>query len=153
MSAHIPPSFYKYRASIVFALAGILIALAPLPSSITTPTERHFRVEARSFEYNPAVLRANPGDRVTIELIPMDVVHGIYIDGYNLEFHADPGQTGELTFIANRPGTFRFRCSVTCGALHPFMIGKLQVGPNSLLWRGAGLATLAALAGAWRLRR
>src|SRR3972149_11967190 len=147
MSAHIPPSFYKYRASIVFALAGILIALAPLPSPITTPTERHFRVEARSFEYNPAVLRANPGDRVTIELVPMDVVHGIYIDGYNLEMHTDPGQTEKLTFITDRPGTFRFRCSVTCGALHPFMIGKLDVGPNWLLWRGVGLGVGGGVAG------
>ena len=153
MSPHTLPSLNKYRAWIVFALAGILIALAPLPSPITTPTERHFRVEARSFEYNPAVLRANPGDRVTIELVPMDVVHGIHIDGYDLELHADPGQTEKLTFIADRRGAFRFRCSVTCGALHPFMLGKLLVGPNSLLWRGAGLATLAALAGAWRLRR
>lgn len=153
MSPHILPHLNKYRAWIVLALTGLLIALAPLPSRITTPTERHFRVEARSFEYHPAVLRANLGDRVTIELFPMDVVHGIYIDGYDLELHADPGQTEELIFIADRPGTFRFRCSVTCGALHPFMIGKLQVGPNSLLWRGAGLATLAALAGAWKLRR
>jgi cytochrome c oxidase subunit 2 len=110
-------------------------------------------VEARSFEYTPAVLRVNPGDRVTIELVPMDVVHGIFIDGYSLELHADPGQTSKLTFIADRPGTFRFRCSVTCGALHPFMIGKLQVGPNSLFWRGAGLAILVAIAGVWRLRR
>src|SRR3990170_6715319 len=151
MSHRILPSLKEYRAWIVLALTGLFIALVPLPSRITAPTERHLRVEASSFEYQPAVLRANPGDRVTIELVPMDVVHGIYIDGYNLEMHTDPGQTEKLTFITDRPGTFRFRCSVTCGALHPFMIGKLQVGANSLLWRGAGLATLAALAGAWRL--
>jgi plastocyanin len=153
MSYRFFSSLNKYRAWIVLALTGLLIALVPLPSPITAPTERLFRVEASSFEYSPAVLRANLGDRVTIQLVPMDVVHGIYIDGYDLELHADPGQTAELTFIADRQGTFRFRCSVTCGALHPFMIGKLQVGPNSLLWRGAGLATLAALVGAWKLRR
>lgn len=152
MRNHLLPFLKKNRAWFVLALVGLLVALAPLPLSLTPPIQRHFRVEARSFEYTPAVLRVNPGDRVTIELVPMDVVHGIYIDGYDLELHADPGQTGELTFIADHPGTFRFRCSVTCGALHPFMIGKLQVGPNSLLWRGAGLAILVAIAGAWRLR-
>jgi hypothetical protein len=47
-----------------------------------------------------------------------------------------------LTFVADRPGTFRLRCSVTCGAMHPFMIGKLQVGNNNLLLRGSGLALL-----------
>jgi hypothetical protein len=42
---------------------------------------------------------------------------------------------------------------VTCGNLHPFMIGKLQVGQNSLLWRGAALAALVLIAGLWRASR
>jgi hypothetical protein len=33
------------------------------------------------------------------------------------------------------------------------MIGKIQVGPNPLLWRGIGLAFLALLAGVWSIRR
>ncbi|MEW5828362.1 MAG: hypothetical protein AB1846_05675, partial [Chloroflexota bacterium] len=74
-----------------------------------------------------------------------DVVHGLYVDGYGLDLTADPGRPATLTFTANRPGTFRLRCSVTCGALHPFMTGKLQVGPNLLLWRGLGLAFLALI--------
>jgi heme/copper-type cytochrome/quinol oxidase subunit 2 len=57
----------------------------------------------------------------------------------------DPGQTASLTFVADQPGTFRLRCSVTCGALHPFMIGKLNVGPNELLARGIVLSVLAVL--------
>ena len=72
---------------------------------------------------------------MTIELAATDVVHGIYIDGYGLSLEADPGKTERMIFTADRPGSFRFRCSVTCGSLHPFMIGKLQVGENSLLWR------------------
>jgi heme/copper-type cytochrome/quinol oxidase subunit 2 len=92
-------------------------------------------------------------DRVTIQLVSTDVVHGIYIDGYGLEITADPGQTESLTFLADRPGTFRYRCSVTCGALHPFMIGKIQVGPNLFLWRGIGLAFLALIAAVWSFRR
>jgi hypothetical protein len=47
-------------------------------------------------------------------------------------------------------GTFRFRCSVTCGPLHPLMIGKIQVGDNALLWRAGGLAVLAVAAILWR---
>jgi nitrous-oxide reductase len=84
---------------------------------------------------------------VTLEVVSTDVVHGIYIDDYGLETSADPGQTARLSFIADRAGSFRFRCSVTCGALHPFMIGKLKVGSNTLLWRGIGLAFLAVIAG------
>lgn len=132
-----------------FALAAISLALAPLPTITAQPAERYFRIEASSFEYYPSTIRVNPGDRVTIELISTDVVHGIYLDGYGLEVSADPGQTASLSFVADRPGTFRFRCSVTCGALHPFMIGKLRVGPNTLLWKSLGFAVLAAFAGMW----
>jgi plastocyanin len=136
-----------------FAALGLAIWLVPLPLLSAPPGNHTFRIEAESYEYNPAVLRVNPMDRVTIELVSKDVVHGIYIDGYGLEVVADPGQPASLSFLASRPGTFRFRCSVTCGALHPFMIGKIQVGPNMLLWRAIGLAALAILAGAWSFRR
>ena len=102
--------------------------------------DRHFRIEASSFQYTPEAIHVNPGDHVTIDLVSTDVVHGLYIDGYDLNVTADPGQTATLSFVADRAGSFRFRCSVTCGALHPFMIGKLNVGSNDLLWRAIGLA-------------
>jgi plastocyanin len=126
-----------------FGAAALLVAIAPLPHSAAAPAERLFRVEAGDFAYTPAVLQVNPGDKVTVELVSTDVVHGVYVDGYDVSITADPGQPAALTFTADRPGTFRLRCSVTCGALHPFMIGKLQVGSNLLLWRGIGLAFLA----------
>ena len=137
----------------VIIIAGLLVAFTPLPIPRDEPTNRIFHVDASSFAFSPAELKVNPGDQVTIELTSSDVVHGLYLDGYNMQISADPGQTTELTFIADQAGSFRFRCSVTCGDLHPFMIGKLKVGPNLLLWRAAGLAVLAALAGVWRYRQ
>jgi heme/copper-type cytochrome/quinol oxidase subunit 2 len=85
----------------------------------------------------------NPGDTVTLQLVSTDVVHGLYVDGYDVSVEADPGQTATLTFVADRSGSFRFRCNVTCGAMHPFMIGKLTVGTNHWLFRSIGLAALA----------
>ncbi len=79
------------------------------------------------------------------------MVHGLEIDGYGVGMTADPGQPATMTFVADRSGSFRMRCSVTCGGMHPFMIGKLQVGQNQWLWRGAGLAMLAVVAGAWKI--
>lgn len=133
---------------LLVAAAALAIALAPLPWRASRPADRAYRIEAGDFAYHPAVLHANPGDRVTLQLVSRDVVHGLHLDGYGVEIQADPGQSASLTFVADKAGTFRFRCSVTCGALHPFMIGKLQVGPPLLLWRAAGLALLAAAAGA-----
>lgn len=128
-------------------MAGLVIAFFPLRFHFSEPQEREFRIYASQYTYSPAKLSANPGDTVTIELVSKDVVHGLYIDGYGVSVTADPGQTARLTFTADRPGAFRLRCNVTCGALHPFMIGKLQVGTNDLLWRAIGLSILTALAG------
>lgn len=136
---------------VAIALAGLAIALAPAPSRPASPTDRYIRVEASRFEFAPANIAVNPGDRLTLELIAADVVHGLYLDGYGLDLTAEPGQPARLTFVADRAGAFRFRCSITCGPLHPFMIGRLSVGQNWLFWRAAGMAAL--LMGAYAHRR
>jgi heme/copper-type cytochrome/quinol oxidase subunit 2 len=126
-------------------MTGLVVAFAPLPVPVIAPQEKTFRIEARQFAYSPSELEVNPGDTITIQLVSVDVVHGLYIDGYDLSVEADPGQTATLTFTADKPGSFRFRCNVTCGAMHPFMIGKLTVGTNDWLLRSAGLAVIAVL--------
>ncbi len=141
---------------IVIGLLAVAIVVVPNPIAVAAsagPAERHFRIEANSFQYTPEAIQVSPGDHVTIDLVPTDVVHGLYLDGYDLNVTADPGQTATLSFVADRAGSFRFRCSVTCGALHPFMIGKLNVGSNDLLWRAIGLGLLALVAGLWAVRR
>ncbi len=138
---------------IVIGLLVLLIVFLPDPIALAAPTEQHFRIEASQFQYMPESIQVHPGDHVTIDLVSTDVVHGLYIDGYDLNVTADPGQTATLSFVADRSGSFRFRCSVTCGALHPFLIGQLNVGSNDLLWRAIGLGMLAVIAGVWAVRR
>ena len=138
---------------VILVLVAVVVWLLPLPVQSAQPIDRHVRILASSFEYNPGVVRVNSGDRVTLELTSSDVTHGIYIDGYNLEVIAEPGQTQSLTFVADRAGTFRLRCSVICGALHPFMIGKLQVGANALLWKSIAFAALGLAAVIWMVRK
>jgi heme/copper-type cytochrome/quinol oxidase subunit 2 len=128
-----------------FAMVGLVMAFVPLPVQSTTPRERVFRVDARQFAYSPSELKVNAGDTVTLELVSNDVVHGLYLEGYGVSVESDPGQTQTLTFVADKPGSFRFRCNITCGAMHPFLIGKLTVGTNQWLFRSTGLATVAAL--------
>jgi heme/copper-type cytochrome/quinol oxidase subunit 2 len=99
------------------------------PVQSIAPQERTFRIDARQYAYSPSEIHVNPGDTVTFELVSTDVVHGLYVDGYGVSVEADPGRTATLTFVADQPGSFRFRCNVTCGAMHPFMIGKLTVAP------------------------
>lgn len=131
----------------------LLALLAPLPVIGAAPQERHITIAARSFAFEPGTVRVNRGDTVIVDLESTDVVHGLYVDGYDVSTQAEPGRPGRLTFIADRDGAFRFRCNVACGSLHPFMIGKLVVGPNLTWWRAIA-ATLITAVGAiaifWR---
>lgn len=138
---------------VLFAALALIILTLPLPALSASPADRHIKINASSFEYSPGVIRVNPGDRVTLELSSTDVTHGIAIDGYNLQVAAEPGQSQSLSFIADRQGTYRLRCSVTCGALHPFMIGKLHVGPNTLLLKSIAIAALGLVAVVWMVRK
>jgi plastocyanin len=95
----------------------------------TFPVERTFRIDASRFQYSPAVLQANPGDRVTIDLVAQDVVRDRSIDGDNLAIIADPGQTARLSFIVDRPGSFHFRCE-QCPAAAPAAAPGSLAGSN-----------------------
>jgi len=130
---------------LLFVMAGLVVAFAPLPVPAIAPQERTFQIDAHQFAYSPSELKVNEGDTVIIQLVSTDVVHGIYVDDYDISVEADPGQSATLTFVVDKPGSFRFRCNVTCGAMHPFMIGKLMVGSNNWLYRSVGLAALAVL--------
>jgi cytochrome c oxidase subunit 2 len=134
-------------ALVLFALLG------PLPIAGVTPQARTIEITASQWNFQPGTLRVNRGDTLTIDLESVDVVHGLFVDGYEVKTVAEPGRPGALTFVADRDGAFHFRCSVPCGNLHPFMIGKLVVGPNLTWVRGvvaSVLATLGALAVFWR---
>jgi heme/copper-type cytochrome/quinol oxidase subunit 2 len=138
---------------LVIAALGLVVLIVPIPAGATPPSDHTFRIEASRFEYNPAVIKVNPGDKVTIELVANDVVHGLYVDSYGIQATADPGESTRLTFIADKQGSFRFRCTSTCGNLHPFMIGKLEVGNNTFLWRAIALTGIALFAGVWKGRQ
>lgn len=138
----------------LLALGVATITLVPPPpAGAADPGRRTVRIEATSASFSPSVIRVSRGERVTIELVATDVVHGLYVDGYGVSTTAEPGRPGHVTFVASRGGRFRLRCSVTCGPLHPFVVGGLEVGPNVLLWRGALLALLVVLGSVWLTRR
>lgn len=140
------------QVTLLFALVGLAFVF-PWPTPVMAASERIFRIEARDYAFTPATIEVNPGDWVTIELESGDYVHGLHIEGYEVNLTADPGQPASVSFIADRPGTFRIRCSVPCGSLHPFMGGRLRVGPPVAFWRALLLAALAVVGGGLALRK
>jgi plastocyanin len=127
-----------------FGVVGFFVAPA-----VEAPKERPFTVRAHKYGYEPERLRVNLGDKVRLKLESNDVVHGFFLEGHDLDATIvplrgtvelrHPSQPGvredvaEVTFTADHEGKFRYRCSQTCGFLHPFMQGELVVGPNRLL--------------------
>ena len=139
----------RRRLAVVLATAGFLLfaAIVPLPAASAATQTRTVPMRARQFAYEPGVIHVNRGDTVTIDLESMDAVHGLFIDGYGININAEPGRSAQATFVADRSGSFRMRCSVACGALHPFMIGEMVVEPN-LAFARVLLLTLVAAMGA-----
>ena len=131
----------------------LLVAWAPTPVG-TSGVTHEVKVATFQFGFTPNVIRANLNDEILIHLTSRDVSHGFYLDGYGIEVRVEAGQTKDIRFTASRPGTYRFRCAVTCGALHPFMIGQLVVEPNVPFGAAAIVVVGAGVGGyVWSARR
>jgi cytochrome c oxidase subunit 2 len=142
----------RLRLLAPFVAAAVLVAFAPLPWA-PAPATRDAVVSATQYAFDPPVMRVNRGDTVRLTLRATDVVHGFYLDHYGTDARVEPGTSRRLEFVAGRAGKFRYRCSVTCGTLHPFMTGELIVAPNTPFPRAALLALLVVTATLLVLRR
>lgn len=149
-------SAHRMRLGFAATLLLVLLAASLLtsqPAGATDGSVTVIHITARSFAFEPEVVRVNQGDQVVIELESLDATHGIFLDGYDLSVEAEPGHPARLAFAAEKSGSFRFRCSVACGNLHPFMIGQLKVGPNlRFQWAFAALGAVT-LGAVWFLGR
>ena len=134
---------------------GLMLALAVPMFIRSIPIEagtRTISLEARKYGYSPSKIVVNKGDTIFIKPTSLDVTHGFVLDGYPLEFiikqqgiaylkytwkdddgklNTDWDKVSEIEFVADKPGKFTFRCTQTCGNLHPFMTGELIVKPNT----------------------
>ena len=150
----------RSRAYRVLVAILIVIASSGLSVLFVHKTQggenRTFDIQARQYAYDPPVIKVNRGDTVHIRLSSMDVVHGFYLEGHGIDAEIYPAkplirlrdenqQSGfreveEIVFTADKVGKFRYRCSHTCGYLHPFMQGEFIVGPNYPFRAGIGAA-------------
>lgn len=139
----------KYpRQLIILAIMALLILailLVPLPTLAIAPQTRTMDITARQFAYEPSTVRVNRGDTITLHLESLDAVHGLFIDGYDVNIQAEPGKSAQATFVADKVGQFKFRCSVPCGTLHPFMIGEMDVEPELPFVRAMVITLIVAV--------
>ncbi|MBE3597858.1 MAG: cupredoxin domain-containing protein [Limnochordaceae bacterium] len=149
------PALRRAKLIGITAIIAAIMAVSWLFPSLAGSAggqEREFVITARQFAFDPPRIYVNLGDRVTLRVRSLDITHGLYLDAYGLNIRVPPMEEGVVSFVADRPGKLRYRCSVICGPLHPFMVGEIVVQPNRLFHTGGVLAAivgLGALAYGW----
>jgi nitrous-oxide reductase len=97
------------------------------------PNEVIVYMTAIRSKYGLPSFTVNEGDQVTIRVTNIetlrDMSHGFALDSYGINVALDPGQTKEVTFTADRPGTYWYYCTWFCSALHLEMRGRMLVEP------------------------
>lgn len=146
-------SLKKRRISLIVFMAlltfPLVLAFLAGPVKAVTGSTKEIIVTARQWAYDPPVIEVDQGDEVIIRLKSSDIAHGIYIEGYDIkaDLILEEGKPNEvvLRFVADKPGSFIFRCSVNCGPFHPFMTGVLKVNPNYTFQGASILAVLTSI--------
>lgn len=80
-------------------------------------------VVAKNFAFEPTEINAKVGDTLKLTLKNESGVHGLGIDGLNVNLKN--GETA--TIVLDKAGTYDFYCSIMCGAGHDNMTGKIVV--------------------------
>jgi len=109
-------SFYYYQSTQTVAPTGKV---------------KEFSISARSWEYNQTGIEVIAGDTVVLKITGIDDGsgngHGFAVSEFGVTRAVRKGETTTVEFVANRRGTFTFRCSVPCGSGHNGMTGTLVV--------------------------
>ena len=112
-------------------LGLVLISCAPgsRAGGAVEDGTREFRIVAERFQFTPSEIEVERGERVRLIFTSEDTTHGVAIAGYDVRETIPPRGRGEtvVEFVADRPGTFTFRCAHLCGAGHAMMRGILEV--------------------------
>jgi cytochrome c oxidase subunit 2 len=113
----------------LLALGAIGVSAA---GDVPPPPPRSFEVTASRFKFEPETLEVTEGDRVRLTLHSLDTEHGLEIT--KLRVKVTVPKTGEpvtVEFVADKPGTYPFKCSEYCGSGHRRMKGQIVVAPRA----------------------
>ncbi len=127
-----------------FLLAGNLAGQQQNPATPAAQQVQTIEMTAKKYEYTPGEIRVKKGARVQLKIRALDRTHGFKISLYP-EGAAESGTPGlrfeppqdnwklekeqerVIAFVAERAGTYPFKCSNFCGLGHRGMKGKLIV--------------------------
>jgi cytochrome c oxidase subunit 2 len=119
----------KTRLSSLLILLAlpIFVGSAGRPQASARGKLVQIHMTARKYTFDPNVINVREGDQVELVVTATDRDHGIAIPAFGVQQVLKKGVPTTVRFIANKPGTFTFHCSVFCGLGHRHMKGKLVV--------------------------
>lgn len=88
---------------------------------------KEIRITAKQWEFQPATVAVNRGDRVRLIVKSIDVSHGFSLPDFGVNTRLEPSVDTVVEFTADKTGTFTYFCSVVCGSGHSEMRGTLTV--------------------------
>jgi nitrous-oxide reductase len=95
------------------------------------PKEVRVYLTAIRSEFGIPSFTVRKGDKVNLKVTNIetirDMTHGFALDGYGINVAIDPGQTKEISFTAEKSGTYWYYCTWFCSALHLEMRGRMLV--------------------------
>jgi cytochrome c oxidase subunit II len=96
------------------------IALSPLVAA-GDGTPQTISITAQRFSFSPSEITVKKGQEVTLEITTTDVSHGLVIEGLGVRTEVKKGQSAEVKFTPETPGTFEGKCAHFCGKGHGSM--------------------------------
>ncbi|HWB16506.1 MAG TPA: cupredoxin domain-containing protein [Vicinamibacterales bacterium] len=119
---------------IFLVIAAALAAVTVAGVVLVAQARRDFTVVARKYAFsvagsNTAEIHVQQNDLVHVTFSTEDIPHSFTINEYRIMRRAEPGKPVSFDFRADRPGRFRFYCSLTIDEKCRDMQGFLVVDP------------------------
>jgi cytochrome c oxidase subunit 2 len=114
----------------VIATSAIPAFSAETPKPyIADPKAREVTIDMKAYKYafDPGDITVYKGQKITLNITAVDATHGFKLSDYGISEKLPRGETTTITFVADKTGTFTFKCSVFCGPGHFGMKGVLKV--------------------------
>ena len=92
-------------------------------SSEESTGNNDFEIIATNWDFDQDEYIVQAGEEVNITLVNEEGMHGIAIDGLDVEINGD----GEATFTPEEPGEYTIYCNIPCGQGHSDMVSTLIV--------------------------
>ena len=112
-----------------FILLETTLTQGPVQIEAPAPTSDVVEIDmtAKQWEFTPATITVNEGDKVKLNIQSVDVTHGFSLSEFGVSERLTPGKTTIVEFTADKVGEYIFFCTVPCGRGHSGMRGKLVV--------------------------